>query len=175
MESNNFYDLVKATAEDLKSRQFSEVLFNDLFASFLNSDTRVECWGKDGLVKTMEPTKEFRNFLTNLLVEYGADIEDAETFMKDYQVSVKSIEPWARPMLDGVINGYLETGKTFQFYPKEDLCASIGIKTIETYEKLYSGSYGQTNVQYQDHRKMYRKSSAPTWKRTSTKVEKKED
>lgn len=174
MAKKNFYELVKKTAEELKSRQFSETLFNDLFVAFLNTDdTKVESWKNGEVEKTLEPTKEFKKFITTVLVDYGADAEDAANFVGEYEFKTKHVEKWARPMIDCVLNGYMETGKTFQFYPKEDLCASIGLTKIEKYSKLYKGTYGTTNVEYDEHRKMYRKSSAPAWRKQSTKLESK--
>ncbi|MGL5713965.1 MAG: hypothetical protein ACRCX2_13165 [Paraclostridium sp.] len=166
----NFYDLVAATAKDLKSRQFSGKLFDELYTAYLNTDTVVEEYKNGEVVKTYHPSTEFRNFLVEVLVEYGADREDAQSFCEEYEFTQKTVSTWARPMTHGIIKGYMDTGKSFKFIDGEDFTGSISTSKVEPFEKTYRGNYGEVKVNYDAHTKLNRSAGAPVWKKKKEKI-----
>lgn len=169
-EKKDFYQLAKEVAENLSSTQFSNSLYNKLFTAYLNTDTTIEEYKNGEVVNTHHPTKEFRNYLVGVLCQYGVDSVDAQRFVDSYEVKEKEIAAWGRPLFDGFMVDYLDMGKSYKFYPRKDVAASLHMVDVEPFEKTYKGNYGEVKVEYDKFRKIKMHSGAPAWLKNKTKI-----
>ena len=169
-EKKNFYELAKEVAQNLSSTQFSNSLFNKLFTAYLNTETEIKEFKNGEVVNTYHPTKEFRNYLVGVLCQYGVDKQDAERFVNGYEVKEKEVAAWGRPLIDGFMVDYLDMGKSYKFYPREDISAALQMVDVDPFEKTYKGNYGEVRVEYNKFRKIKMHSGAPAWLKTKTKI-----
>lgn len=169
-EKKDFYQLAKEVAENLTSTQFSNNLYNKLLAAYLNTDTVIEEYKNGEVVNTHHPTQAFRTYLVGVLCQYGVDSEDAQRFVDSYEVKEKEIADWGRPLIDGFFVDYLNTGKSYKFYPRKDVAASINMVDVEPFSKTYKGNYGEVEVDYDKFRKIKMHSGAPAWLKKKTKI-----
>ena len=171
MAKNNFDNVFKELKKksSKSSTRFNKAEFDDLTLSMLNSDYSTEVvkrrHDEDVSSKEINVSKDFRNkFIKPILLDAGLDKIEAENLANEYE------------FISETITSYMETGKSFRFLPKEDMSAIIKItekdeytrdrKTNQTDDK---GEPIYSTIEYDKHRVIKSKSSAPKNKKKKVK------
>lgn len=144
---------------------FSRREFNNIMQTTLNDvdyeSTR--CITKDGkmIKETFKPVQEFREkFLMPIFIDCKLDKEDAVEKAKTYEFSRSQAET-LYPIVSDVIYNYMDSGKKFNFIPKEDFVASISIK--QNKESVTTNTRYNTKTKRKAYRSLVKKSGTPSW------------
>ena len=180
MAKNNFDNVFKELKKksSKSSTRFNKAEFDDLTLSMLNSDYSTEVvkrrHDEDVSSKEINVSKDFRNkFIKPILLDAGLDKIEAENLANEYEF--KTVDGLYE-FISETTTSYMETGKSFRFLPKEDMSAIIKItekdeytrdrKTNQTDDK---GEPIYSTIEYDKHRVIKSKSSAPKNKKKKVK------
>lgn len=167
---SNFMEKIKKEREALIKKTFSMSLFLELMKDYLNEPEfkshmmKVES-GKAVKI-TKYPVKEFRQIIYNILTDYGVDKNEAATILTKYKFKSKDLEGMYTFMTD-FIYYYLQTGRNFKLFDKEDISANIYLKEKdEVIKTTTSKKDGSTkNIKLKKHYKLGQKSTCSKWNR----------
>lgn len=178
-KKNDFTKVFKVIKEDAKkSTRFSKASFDELALSMLNSDYKtdvVKSRTEEGVTTIpVEVTKKFANgFIKPILKDFGVDSHEAEEINNYEFTKVDGLYELSSEL----ITAYMETGKSFNFLPKEDCVGSLSIQeqapTVKTSrilnKKDEKGNDLFTTVQIGKFSKVKAKSVAPKNKKKKIK------
>lgn len=179
--SKGFKELKNELANEIqkgdKKRTHSKNDFNKLAKAFLNdveyTTHKVKGVDEDGkpVKEEIQPVKEYRKGLKKMLTDFGVDKQEAEKMMTDYEI--KSVEGQYE-FISELLYQYMESGKKFQFIPKEDFNASMWIDDDEGDDdwKEYRNPSKPGESVYtkrKPHKVLNRKSTCPNWLKESKK------
>lgn len=179
--SKGFKELKQELAEEInkgeKKRTHSKTDFNKMAKAFVNdvefTAHKVKGVDEEGnpVKEEFQPVKEYRKGLKRILTDFGVDKQEAEKMMQDYQI--KSVDGLYEFMSE-LMYQYMESGKKFQFIPKEDFNGSMWIDNDEGDDdwKEYRNPSKPGESVYtkrKPHKVLNRKSSCPNWLKESKK------
>lgn len=154
----------KRTVSTFSRRGFAEMMqtmLNDV--DYESSTCRVD---KDGKMakETFYPIRDFREkFILPIMLDCNLDKEDAKEKALKYNFGKSQVDSLYPVLSDGVYN-YINSGKKFNFIPKEDFSASIAIKEQEECVKEYNTRGGKkTKIKHKACKTLIKKSGTPSW------------
>lgn len=175
-------ELILKERTNLKKKIFSKIVLNTLLTTYANdqefeSHHMVKVNSKTVKKVSSKPAKDFRNAFVKVLVEFGADENDAKTFMESYNFGQSSLGTIYDFVVDGMYQ-YLQTGRPLELFAKEDVICTLSLEDVEAGEKEY-----ETYVDFKDkekgkkkstskwkkHKKIKAKSSCPEWQKDKLK------
>lgn len=131
---SSFKEIVKDVQENSKMKNFSSTLHNKMLTAFMNDpdfiseDIKLSPSKMEKLKVQKKVVKEFRKSMRDVLVEFGLDKNDAERVVENYKFK-KKFSKALYEMYHEYVYQYLKTGKKLNLFSKDDIKASIYIKS----------------------------------------------
>lgn len=177
--SKGFKELKKEIREEInkgeKKRTHSKNDFNKFAKAYVNDvdhvSYKVKGVDENGapVKEEFKPVQDYRKGLKKVLADFGVDKQEAEKIMNDYQF--KNVDGLYE-FVSELLYEYMETGKKFQFVPKEDFNGSMWVDEDagdDDWKEYRNPSKPGESVftKRKPHKVLNRKSTCPNWLKES--------
>lgn len=165
-----------------KKRTHSKADFNKFAKEFVNDvefeATKVKGVDEEGkpVEEKFTPVKDYRKSLEKVLVDFGVDKQEASKMTTDYKI--KSVDGMYE-FVSELLYQYMETGKKFQFIPKDDFTGSIWVDNEEEEKEWKEWKNPRAKddpsqpehvyTKKKAHKKLNRSSKCPSWLKETKK------